>query len=228
MPNGCTINDLSDLKDIHRRQDIWLIAAGKSLDYVDPAFFEDKITVGINHAYCRFITTHLVVRDHNFFADCQQSCAELGIELLAARNGFLGPSKQVPNVPNADGLWLYQFDTAWAGAEGLDLDVIGSDQMIAGLSTLHTALHVCAYMGARNIILCGADGGELDGAIYFDAYRDGSTPNVQRESFVSWLDRVERQTIQIRERLKAIYGCNVVSLNPFVNFGLEGHKYQHL
>jgi hypothetical protein len=26
--------------------------------------------------------------------------------------------------------------------------------------------------------------------------------------------------------LKEVYGCNVYSLNPFLNFGLEGHEYE--
>ena len=31
------------LKDIHKGQDIYVIASGASMDYVDPSFFEGKI-----------------------------------------------------------------------------------------------------------------------------------------------------------------------------------------
>ena len=33
--------------------------------------------------------------------------------------------------------------------------------------------------------------------------------------------------LQLREKLREVYGCEVYSLNPFVNLGLEGHKYAH-
>ena len=33
------------LKDIHKHRDIYVIASGASMDYVDPSFFEGKITI---------------------------------------------------------------------------------------------------------------------------------------------------------------------------------------
>ena len=34
-----------EFKNKHKGEDIWLILAGSSLDYVDPSFFEGKLTI---------------------------------------------------------------------------------------------------------------------------------------------------------------------------------------
>jgi len=40
-----------------------------------------------------------------------------------------------------------------------------------------------------------------------------------------WVGSIETQTLKVKERVKEEYGSNVYSLNPFINFGLEGHRY---
>jgi hypothetical protein len=36
----------------------------------------------------------------------------------------------------------------------------------------------------------------------------------------------EIQSIAVKGKLKELYGCNVYSLNPFINYNLEGVKYR--
>ena len=40
-----------------------------------------------------------------------------------------------------------------------------------------------------------------------------------------WVGSIEAQTLAVKERLKKVYDCDVISINPFINFGLEGHRY---
>jgi hypothetical protein len=44
--------------------------------------------------------------------------------------------------------------------------------------------------------------------------------------YSDFVGQIETSTIQLRTRIKEVYGCNLYSLNPFVNFGIEGHKYE--
>jgi hypothetical protein len=79
-------------------------------------------------------------------------------------------------------------------------------------------------MGAANIILVGHDCGSIDGKVNFDGYPDNL---MKSESFYrDFLSRIERQTLMVRDRLVEVYGCRVCSLNPWVNLGLEDHKYE--
>ena len=44
---GSLMNNVIDFKAIHEGEDIWIIAAGPSMNYVDNSFFENKVTIGI-------------------------------------------------------------------------------------------------------------------------------------------------------------------------------------
>ena len=39
---------IKELKDVHNGQDIWIIGAGSSMDFVDPSFFDNKICISVH------------------------------------------------------------------------------------------------------------------------------------------------------------------------------------
>ena len=41
-----------------------------------------------------------------------------------------------------------------------------------------------------------------------------------------WMGKLEDETIKVKQFLNFKYGVNIYSLNPFINFKLEGHKYE--
>ena len=111
----------------------------------------------------------------------------------------------------------------------MDLSVISneSSRLVVSHSTITTAMHLAAYMGAKNIIIVGHDCGFLDGKAVFDGYYSDLTvpPWKSIDDHMSWLGQIEEQTLSVKQRLAEVYGTRVVSLNPFVNLGLEGHIY---
>jgi hypothetical protein len=80
-------------------------------------------------------------------------------------------------------------------------------------------------LGAANIILCGHDCGSLDGLVQMGEYVGMMQPSQQ--AYFNWLGEIEDQSKQVREKLKEVYQCCIYSINPFLNFGLEGHSYVH-
>ena len=42
---------ITELKDKHKGEDIYVIASGKSIDFIDDSFFDGKILIGVNQAY---------------------------------------------------------------------------------------------------------------------------------------------------------------------------------
>jgi len=81
---------------------------------------------------------------------------------------------------------------------------------------------------AKNIILVAHDCGELDdkawvnGYVYDTMLDDEEYINNVKSRAVQF----EAQTIQLKQKLQEVYGCNIYSLNPFINYSLEGHKYR--
>jgi hypothetical protein len=82
-------------------------------------------------------------------------------------------------------------------------------------------------MGAKNIILIGHDCGIIDGEPNFKGYHTDSTYKIVwrngKQDYINWLSNIEQQTITLKQLLAKQYNANVVSMNPFINFWLEGH-----
>ena len=55
--------NLTQLKNKHKGEDIWVISAGSSMDYVSSEFFENKIVIGINHVYKHYPCNYIVMKD---------------------------------------------------------------------------------------------------------------------------------------------------------------------
>lgn len=204
-----------DLKGRHEGGDIWIIAAGPSTGFVDTSFFANKITIGVNRVWTRFVTDYLVVKEQNVL----QAAIDSGATVIASKH-HCGELEYAENKANGS---FYVFEHRSNELANVDLDVIGTDEIIVSYSTITSAMHLAAYMGAANIILVGHDCGGLDGKLNFDSYPDPlcKDPGFYRH----FLGQIEPQSIKVRDRLREVYGCNIYSLNPFLNFGLEGHKY---
>ena len=54
---------IQELKDIHKGEDIWVIGAGSSMNFVDSSFFENKICISVNQMYEKFPCEYVVGRD---------------------------------------------------------------------------------------------------------------------------------------------------------------------
>ena len=88
-------------------------------------------------------------------------------------------------------------------------------------------IHIAAYLGAKNIILCGHDCGTLDGNLYYDGYIEKDWISAGNWSGINeFMSKIELQSQKVRQFLMDKYDCNIHSLNPFLNLGLEGHKYE--
>ena len=57
------VRKLEEFKNIHKNQDIYIIASGKSLDFIDNSFFGNKITIGINQVFKKIETDYLVRKE---------------------------------------------------------------------------------------------------------------------------------------------------------------------
>lgn len=210
---------ITDLKGIHEGADIYVVASGPSAGYIEPSFFENKVSIGVNEVYHHFPVTYSVRKDFVMVTEAYQS----GIPLIVSRFdcGSLRKFTPLPKLSgNGD---YYVFNHSHNGRTVIDLDVIGTDSIIVSFSTITTAMHLAAYMGAANIILVGHDCGTIDGKMNMEGYHK---PTSGEGFYHQFLAEIEPQTIAVRDRLREVYGCNVYSLNPWVNLGLEGHQYQ--
>lgn len=113
--------------------------------------------------------------------------------------------------------------------------IIGSDKIVATYSTITSAIHIAAYMGAKNIILVGHDCAKIDGKLYLDGYYTEKEIKAQERHFKGSEDRhkcklfdgFDQTSVKLKEALQRTYRCNIHSLNPFINFKFEGKKISY-
>lgn len=219
------------LKDRHEGEDIYVIAAGASAGHIDPEFFDGKITIGVNRVFVRFRCNYVVLKE---FANAEydRKLAESGAAPVIARwdAGGIRQGKMRPNTMSFRNPRCYFFDHLENEREQIDVSLIGADddRLVVSYSTITSAIHLAAYMGARNIILVGHDCGVIDGRATFEGYNDDLTitPWDNAEEYVQWLTLIEEQTLTVKAAIEQRLGARIYSQNPFINFNLEKHDFR--
>ena len=220
------MKSIKELKNIHKGEDIYVLASGKSVDYYDHHFFDNKIIVGVNQVYKKIWCDYLVRKETKFIKDSLATDSIVIVSEYDSGNLDTGESKLNTNKVKHDN--LYYFEHLDNGHTQIDTSVFGTDKIVVSFSTITSAIHIAAYMGAANIILVGHDCGVIDGEMTFKGYYNSikDTPWQDWKQYKSWLKIIESQTIVVKNEVKKHYNANVVSLNPFVSLNLENHIYQ--
>ena len=216
-------NSITKLKHKHKDQDIWVLAAGPSLNYIDASFFSNKITIGVNRI-CKFIECNYVVaKDGRGFGEISSALQDK-TELILSKH----ESGNLHQNINSINYKHYIFEHPAKPREEPDLSCISqeSDKIVVSYSTITSAIHLAAYLGAKNIIIVGHDCGTIDNQSTIEGYYNNIKPHQGTEQgYINWLSLIENHTALVSAKISKEYGCNIHSLNPFINLNLEGHTY---
>jgi len=224
---------INELKNIHENEDVWIIGAGSSMNYVDPSFFANKITIGLNHVGVKYKTKYIVTKDlvKNGFRELPNSDnPPFNSDFVIASEMDKGGLNPVPNYDESVCEVYRKYKSKFyffKHTKFNDTSVIrkNSNKLFLSTSTITSAVHFGGFIGAKNIIICGHDILAIDNKLYFDEYTKSGSRGVQN----FWNNRnFKNDTMILRDIMKKEYGTNIFSLNPFIGFGLEGHTYESL
>jgi hypothetical protein len=205
---------LSALEGKHDGETAFVIGSGKTLDYYEPAFFEDKLTIAVNFGWSFKLewVNYMVTKYH----DKARNWVESGrVGTMVVTRGLRGHRNLQPLtdermiVVDHNENTVERWDGDWPD-EGL----------VATHSSITTAMHLAAFMGVRWIVTVGADCGTLDGLTNIDGYQPEKIP-LQPARFPSF----EKQNRIVANILRERYGVGVMSMLPFVTANMEGHKF---
>lgn len=219
------MKSIKELKDKHIGEDIYILASGKSVDFFNEDFFDGKTVIGVNQAYKKIWCDYLVRKEVKFIKESLDTDSIVIVSEYDSGNLNSGEHKLNTNKIEHENLYYFEhLDNLHAG---INTSVFGTDKIVVSFSTITSAIHIAAYMGAKNIILVGHDCGTIDGEMTFKGYYNSikDTPWSDWGQYKNWLKVIESQTIEVKKQMKHHYGANVVSLNPFVSLNLENHLY---
>jgi len=219
--------NISELKNKHKGEDIWIVLAGSSMNYVSDSFFENKIVLGANQVYKHYSCNYIVMKDcmeAPRYTRSVQECKEKGIPLIFSEY-FKGDDSKELNTPDYENSYFFKHNSKKTEFD-YNLENLKEDEILSSKSTAASIIHIAAYMGAKNIILCGHDCGRLDGDMYYDGYMESDWISSENWSGIdSHTSEIEIESQKLRLYLMEAYDCNIHSLNPFLNFGLEGRIF---
>lgn len=226
----------------HAGQDVYVVASGASAGHVEPDFFVGKAAIGVNRVYVRFPNlTYYVRKDPFVAADAAYNRTRGAVHFVS--RGPYGIGDDNSNVRRLSRCGARPVTVAFPHQHNThNVTVLPPDgQLVVSSSTITSAMHLAAYMGAKAIVLVGHDCGLLDGESNIAGYHTarslraawGADEALARARYRRWLGAgdgvdIERDTIRLKRLLRDQYAVVVYSLNPFVNLALEGHRYSRV
>lgn len=210
---------LKELKDCERGNDIYIIASGKSVDFIPVAFFDGKVTLGVGNLFSTPYKCKYYVRKEHL--GLPHALTFPGIHIVSRHDCGNFSGRRIPDNPDC-----YVFDHM-SNDTALHLAELDTERIIVSWSTITSGIHLAYYMGAKNIILCGADCGQINGQSNFSTYdtSEGGGSAVNPEWYRKWLGMISPASEALAQELRK-RGVGVMSINPWVNFQLEGNCYE--
>lgn len=209
--------DYRDFKGSRKGETAWVIGSGASVDHVAPGFLDDKLCVCVNYVGMKLELPEFYSVTHYWLDAISLAAYRPDLPIITPDQDQGGRNK-APYRPEAPNIYMPPAgQQQYAAFRVEDHWPTEPDQFVVGPTSLHMTMHFAAYLvgPGGHIVLVGADCGTVDGASNFGGYHGGDNP------FPVWASALP----QVADRIRAD-GVSVHSLNPWVNFALEGHQYR--
>lgn len=217
-----TRSGIAQFRGVHAGQDVYILGAGPSLNYLDPAFFDGKTVVAVNSSARTFgiRPAYVVVKEHVEEA-VPNAQAFPDVPIICSRGPYGNADQAWPEFDQPN---VYVYDHLPNRAT--EFDAIRDwptdpDSLVVSMSTITSAMHFAAYSGAANILVVGHDCGRLGDDLYVTGY-----PDAEPAWMPEWLQSIERQSLAVKRELVRRYGCRVYGLSPFITPNLDGVAYR--
>ncbi len=204
---------------------MYVLGSGATLNFIDPKFFYKKITVCVNDVGEIYLPTtqYVVTKYHPEAISYAQQMPDVNI--VVSRGSLGGPHYSA--LPALKNLYTFNHNINKGPSTSTVTDwPPEGDSLYVSWSSITSAMHFAAYLGAKNIIMVAHDCGELDDKGWVSGYPVENWNKDKIEEAKERNKQFEIQSIAVKTKLKELYGCNVYSLNPFINYNLEGVKFR--
>lgn len=215
---------IKELHNKHKGSDIWILGSGASLNHVIDSFFDNKIVIGINRMYKHFKCNYIILHHFSQLKEALKSRAPVvaSIKDQCTHDGI--QITDLIHVNRYNNLYIYNHYSQ--GYMRIDYSCFDDPEMLViGGTTAINAISLACHLGAKNIMLCGIDGGTLDDQVNINDYRDDNSKANQINQLGHSL-RTRKLIKEYRDFLR-IEDINLYSLNPFCDMGYEGHKFKN-
>jgi hypothetical protein len=216
--------DLTDFDGIHAGEDVWVVGSDASVDWFPEGFWEGRTVVGVNKvpmllpcAYCVTKADRQKDGGSRWIQEQVEALPNLPHIVSKHPNGHIPYGLTEVYGPN-----VTYFDHEQNRVQHFDAakDIPSdSGRLLVSWSTLGSALHFAARLGARTVFIAGGSGGrfgeEWNLATYYKTPENTGA-----------LAGMSMQAQAIADRLHEMYGTTFVTVLPWANLWFGGVKFQ--
>ena len=194
---------ISSLENCYLGETVFVVGAGKSVDYYSDEFWQDKTIIGINQVGKKLPVDYTVRKEgaEGYGGTLVRSQYKYGARDELNHGGYLFShhNNSLTRI-KADNLHPY------------------GESLVVSYSTITSAIHLAAYMGAQTIYVAGHDCKPINGELTFEGYYEGERYWGNDDDYEKWLGVIAPQTEWITDYVEANYGCDVIFLQPKVTY----------
>jgi hypothetical protein len=203
---------LQQFANTERGRVAYVVGSGNTASYFDPAFFDNQLTVAVNQGWAEWLpkVDYMVTKYHQT-AETWVGSERVGC--LVVSKGHTGQLDQVM-VPRED---MLVFEHRKNRVQNFTAKDFPNKGLVVSYSTITSAMHFAALLGASAIVTVGADCGWLD-----DKSNVGDHPQSITAAFAT---EFEFQNRVVAHEIRSRYKIPVMSLLPFVTPNMEGHRF---
>jgi len=212
--------NIRELKNRYEGATAYVVAAGASLNFLPMDFFANRLVIAVNEMFRHLGSRAVYTLMHHH--ENGQAAIDAGQRLVTSETSYDMPPRWGQRAAFRGDYITYRTQGyEMSLSPRIDLDQLrgrADDELVVSACTTAEAIQFAAHLGASAIIVCGADGGRLDGKLNIDGYNGGAATNPQHVRLTEGILHAVANAYRTR-------GVPVVSLNPFIGFGLEGHTF---
>ena len=207
---------LSDFAGQHTGSLAYVLGSGNSCTFFDPSFFDDQLTIGVNTGWAEWLPSvdYMVTKYHEI-AEKWVGSKRLGH--LIVSKGHTGQLDQVMTERHD----MLLFDHAPNRVQNFTADDFPDSGLVVSYSTITSAMHFAAILGASAIIMVGADCGWIDDKSNVGDY----LPSLGDDYVADYATPFDLQNRIVANEIRRRYNIPVMTLLPFVTPNMEGHKF---
>ena len=207
---------MEDYKDCHKDEDVYVLASGKSVDFIPTSFFENKTIIGVNQVYKKNTCKYLLRKECDLLNEAIKSAPKAVHFISRLRCGCQDANQQYIKkfkITDTSKIVIYNHNINTCK---MPKTLPKEPSLVTSHSTITTAIHLAAYMGAKNIILVGHDGGLINGECNFKGYHTDSTYKITwsggKKDYKKWVTNIDDQTITLKAMLKTKYNLSLIHI----------------
>ncbi len=219
------MNTIERFKNCYGHGTAFIIGSGYSLKWFRKLKFAGSFTIGVNRIAKWFPCDFVIVHHHDCIPEIQQNRNFQA--LFVSRYDCCVIRDDEPDHSREN---YFVYDHLGQGYHKNDFRPLFPDfqaehpnHILTGGNTVINAIGLAYYMGAKNIILVGCDGGAINGKSNIPGYHPDTPASINHQTGHSI--RSLALNMEIRSKLWE-YGVNLMTLSPFLDLNLEENRFQ--